>query len=1336
MAAPQVFSAQAITELVKLEGRAKITFPTADTQHFRVERVIPLNKIQYALLAFDQPDQEYPLALLKAWTKIEESATYIKVAVRYEVLPGLPLRTETDSWVDLIPAEFRAAENYTTTETKIDPSVPGAMTPDAVSATMLSSSVHMETAVEGTKTNITRPEGAFPTIVGFEVGENTLGETAEITRTIGTSQTPAQGLNVINSAVTYVGGGQYLTTTTAFQNPPTWPVLLGQTIGSKGVIPEEFLAALQLTETITRVDPAVSPNPDALSSTVIESYLTPEEKSRSVKHTTSIAGSLPTLTGHEADAQTLGISGSVVRTLVADGTGPATGYLVLTSTVMPLGNGLSVNTTTQVPSWPVLENQDLGAMDLTPLKFRALIGVNETITRMDATLSPAPDALSSTILESNIEQVSNYLSIKRTKALTTGTTATLTGHTADAQTLGVSATVTEQLVSDGTAPSLGWLILTSRVEPLGNGKSISTTEQVASWPVLVNQSLGDKEVIPQKFKSSIQLNETITREDATLSPTPDALSATVLESTVDQETFYLSIKRTTALASSSFPTLAAFELNARGQSVTIAESIVSAGTVPSLGTTTVGASVEALGSGLSLETTRVVSTLTSDTFTSLRQTGGNGAVESTQQTYFPYGTNAAAITWTPSTAANVISDRIEEDTLQHVKRVLVQLTDTSGTAVANNPVYTTPIEYDKETKVQIFRSYQLCLSTATPPALSLGTIWTPSTGSPIGYVIDARVTPLGDSPCFSYNAVMEVETVAGLPAPLVDYIERGYEFPAIFTWDPQFSVNTIAAYYSGFPPPWPGTGAAGTDTFCLVAHRQVTRPMRRIRTYSFGPTSNFQTAFKVITPGVSSRLFQIPPNCIHAPITVYGTFGGNTYTIENIPASSPAQYSANSILVVSQSERPVLGMIYEQEIIQTSEDLLPSQFGPYAASLPFSAKSTSELQAQPDPAGELLYFQSTSASDTQVATIYGRRGAAPVKERITLNETTFVSTAHRFTHLASIHLASAAIGTISCYGSGTPNSQTLEFFAQPTAGDTVHVVGSSTVTYTFQSTMTTANDVQIGATYQQTAINLAQAINNNGQAGTVSPANYYTSTVATGGVVATVDATDQGIVHVADNAKFFVNTSTYAITLAVTGGAIVASPSSGSVFAGSQDGPTLTAIASTSAAPYNQNAYQDVFLNASGLLFNGTALALSIVPNTFGTVQEGVPTVSASTDGTPTIPNNLPPAVSFVSDPLFVPVQAAAGNYSFGITVCVAGTPALPVTYDLGTVSGSTFTPVSTGNTIGASNLGNGKVYTTPVVAAASSYSGGVWARLNVSNSANNFGRAVYGAVTYIVPGT
>lgn len=1320
--APSIFSASAVTELVKLEGRAKLTFPTADQPHFRVERAVKLSKIKYAALAFNQPDDEFQQALLKSYQKVSEDAQNVQVALRYETLPGLPLTGISNSFLDLIPPEFRAAEQYTTTTEKIDPSV--SPDPDAVSETVLSSTVQMDTAVEGTKINITRPAGAWPVLTGYEVSDETLGETANVIRTIGSGLLPEEGLFVLTSTVTPLGVGNLgLKSTTEFVSPNTWPVLQQVSLGGLDLIPADLRAASQITEVRMKVDPNVDPNPDALSSTVVESSVMPETKDRSEKRTTSITGT-STLSGHIADSETLGVSALTTKLFVTDGTAPTLGYLILTSAVTPTGMGQSVSTTTQVPSWPVLTNQTLGNAGLVPEKFKAAAGYTEVVTRMDATTSPAPDALSATVLQSTIEQQGHYLSVKRTISFA-NSPPTLIGFQLNQATLGQSASVTESLVTTGSgdAPDSGFLVLSSDVDPIGNGQSLKHTVQFTgsggdTWPVLTEDHLGNVALLPELFRYSIKLTTTDTRVAA--GAAPDSLSATVLESLVMPETKDRSVKRTTALASSSFATFVGYRMNEKGQVETISKSLVStSGSTLSPDETYTSAEITPLGNTLSLETIAVLPNVSTDAFVSYAGTGGDGTgnvLEKTTRSFVATGTVPGGF---PKITEDVISDTIEEDTLQRAYRVLKQLTDTSGVVLTGTmPIYTVPLEYDKRTFTQLWRSYSLVPTSYTLPALGAQG----PTGS--GVVIDARLTPMGAAPYFSANAMAEIEWCL-LPAPRVEYPKLGFEFPAIFTFQSPFVINSIAAYYSGYPPPWPGNGV-DLATFQLIPHRPAVRPARQTFTYSVGASNNFQTAFKVLTPGVSSRLFQIPPNCIHQAIQVTGTTGGNSYLIENIPASLPSAYNANDVLIVSCEERPVLGNIYENILTEISEDLLPSQFPPVAAVLVFKATAQAPIQQQPNSNGEQLILVSSSASDnTQTALVLGRNGSTFIRESVYMNGTAMVQTQHNFQVLKEILLSGAAIGTVSCLGHGSSPAGSIDFLdalnlttspnltGQPNDGDTVLIEWISAVpslstsqTYRLKTTMALANDVQINPTAPYlTWQNLVDAITGTGIAGTTSSDNYYTGTLPMAHISAYLDQ-DLTQVHLYNDEIFQNNTNiTYVLTVTSSNTNIVAT-----AFSAGTNGPVLASIAPTGTVCFN-----DVYLNCS-------ALVTSISPIEQTGTATSPTLVSVNTDGTPAIENNLPAGLAFVSDKLAVPTGI---HYPLSIVMALAGTPTITPTYE---TSPTGLTGSWVAGVVGLPAIGSGNVFR--VVLTENPV---VYIRLKIYNSASKHARAVYAALEYTI---
>lgn len=158
----------------------------------------------------------------------------------------------------------------------------------------------------------------------------------------------------------------------------------------------------------------------------------------------------------------------------------------------------------------------------------------------------------------------------------------------------------------------------------------------------------------------------------------------------------------------------------------------------------------------------------------------------------------------------------------------------------------------------------------------------------------------------------------------------------------------------------------------------------------------------------------------------------------------------------------------------------------------FSTPSTNPITVQPSSATN-IYLRSTSASDTMSSTIYGTVSAAPDTNTQTLTGLKEVNTADQFTALVQATLASAPVGTVSAYQSGTAGVGDITGLVNPTDGDTltIGITGNTTV-YRFKNTLASAYDVKIGANVTATIANLKAAINADGTPGT----EYFAGTLA------------------------------------------------------------------------------------------------------------------------------------------------------------------------------------------------------------------------------------------------
>lgn len=1213
----------------------------------------------------------------------------------------------------LFPERFRHQIVATETRSKVAPST----SPTALSATVFESVVVPETKDRSELRVTELASSSFTALQGSEVTGQTLGEIAYVNESVvpgGGATTADQGLNVVESTVTEMGNGLAVLRTVLIDEDG-WPVLTEKQLGGEQLIPAKFLAGLSVSTVKTKVDPSTAPT--ALSSTIIGSRVIPEGLSRSELQVSTLSSTtLPTLTGRLVSPATWGVSASIVENVYTTGGGSdvaATGIGVLESTVDVLGNGKSLVTTRQL-TWPTdgLSEKRLGGRGLIPEKFLAGIVATEVRKKVDPTT--APTALSATVLESEIIPETVDRSESRTVTLSSGALASLIGYEVSNRTLGEIAYVNESIVpgAGATSPDQGLNVVESTITELGGPGVRAVLRTVLidedNWPILTEKKLGSLSALPARFQYAAEYDTVISKVAPSTSPT--ALSSTVVESQVIPETLNRSELRVTSLSGSS-ASFTNHELNSRGEIVAIAESLVTTGTaMPASTFNTTGLRQDSLGNGQDLLRNETVASFA--VLKSYQETGGSAmrqtTVSRTAVSAGLAGVSAGPSGTFPDTDADVLSDAIEQDNLQQIVRRLVRLTDTSGGALGSNPVVTVPLEYDKRTNVQIFRQYKLVAAGATLP--TIGSVY-PSASST--YVIDARLSPLGEAPYFGVNAVQEIEYCA-IPAPWVEFPMVGYEFPALFKFANNYSINSIAAFYSGFPPPWPGDGTT-LGTYQLVAHRQAVRQARRVHTYHLGPSNALPVAFKVITPGVSSGFFRIPANCIHQAINITGTSTVGsvtaTYPIETIPASNPSAYSATQILVHSCEERRIMGNIFERIITEISEDASPDQFGPIGASVSFASTSQPQILAQPDSAGEILWLKSSNAGDTQACIVYGRRGSTVIRERVTLTGTTFVATTHRFQRLYHLHVGSAPAGDVTIYGSGIPKAGLLDFsLATMADGDTVEVGRTgATQVYQFKTTMAAGNDVQLVAgDIPASLANLALAVSLTGLAGsTTSGANYFTGTAATADIVASIDDGDSTVIHFADSTALQTNSNTYVLTPVFAGTAPTAA-----AFGGDADGPVLATVTHADGLLGKIDAYQVEYLNNPGLLTDIEAPAIAGVPQSV---------VSASSDGSSTVVNNLPATVTLTTDGLAVPPSASA----YSLILCLAGTPSLTPTYetsaDNSTWVAGTTTPLPT--------IGNGKVFTVQIAEATPAY-----IRMKFNNTGSNLARAVHAALAYEVP--
>jgi hypothetical protein len=162
--------------------------------------------------------------------------------------------------------------------------------------------------------------------------------------------------------------------------------------------------------------------------------------------------------------------------------------------------------------------------------------------------------------------------------------------------------------------------------------------------------------------------------------------------------------------------------------------------------------------------------------------------------------------------------------------------------------------------------------------------------------------------------------------------------------------------------------------------------------------------------------------------------------------------------------------------------------------------ATSGLSAQPSTE-KIIIRSSSSADTTQTITASGNVAGVPDTDALTLLGQREVLGAETFQSITSLALSAACAGTLTVMRQGTKAQGRIIVTTNPANNNTL-VVGLAgfTTTYTFKTTLTgAANEVLIGATASDTAVNLRRALRDGDAArgdGTGEGTLYGTGTAA------------------------------------------------------------------------------------------------------------------------------------------------------------------------------------------------------------------------------------------------
>lgn len=158
------------------------------------------------------------------------------------------------------------------------------------------------------------------------------------------------------------------------------------------------------------------------------------------------------------------------------------------------------------PEWTTTSNSK---DNLTPAKFRSQTVVVKT--EQEVAPDTIPTTLAGNLVSSVVTQTPNT-----GKAVLTEITETIDENAAAlvGEEYGdiVTKSVSEDIVTEGTAADTGIDVISSVVEPLGNGKAVKQTKRAKApgWPdpVQVESSREAGNLIPAKFRSSVTTSKT------------------------------------------------------------------------------------------------------------------------------------------------------------------------------------------------------------------------------------------------------------------------------------------------------------------------------------------------------------------------------------------------------------------------------------------------------------------------------------------------------------------------------------------------------------------------------------------------------------------------------------------------------------------------------------------------------------------------------------------------------------------------------------------------------------------------------------------------------------
>lgn len=313
------------------------------------------------------------------------------------------------------------------------------------------------------------------TASGKEYGEIVTSETTT-SSIVSTGTQPDTGLPILQSTVTPLGNGQSVKVTKTVDGG-AWPNPVEHVKGKsrENLVPQKFRNFVT-DETKSQKLPSM-PEEIALSGDEVSKVVTKETPDRydQKTKTETIDEAIGDLIGQEyGEIVTL----DTFEQLVPEGTPSDTGLNITSSIVTPLGNGKAIKNTKAVTgiTWPNPVEHIKGKTrdNLIPQKFRNFVTTETKTTKfgtMPTTITLATDEVSKIAKKETPDRVE----VRTTTEVLDEATQPLLGSQLFFQFGGGIATSSESLVNDGVGADSGFLVLSSSVSPLGNGKSIKET---------------------------------------------------------------------------------------------------------------------------------------------------------------------------------------------------------------------------------------------------------------------------------------------------------------------------------------------------------------------------------------------------------------------------------------------------------------------------------------------------------------------------------------------------------------------------------------------------------------------------------------------------------------------------------------------------------------------------------------------------------------------------------------------------------------------------------------------------------------------------------------------